>query len=411
MGIFTKKTDIEKYKDYVANFRKYNVPKEYNQIRLADELLNDDVDHYVSISNRADGKSFNYIHFCMNLAIDYGVGFTLIGRHYTVRNALQQMVRKISEKSLTIQEKDIQFMRTDFYIVVIHKDKKIGIITDLNEATDLKYHSNFIEDFPILIYDEFLALEGDYLPDEWERLKTIYSSIDRKIVQILVKFPKIIYLGNAVNFSSPILANLELFNILEKHTINTMRKYDHVLLEMNKNEQSNEKRNLRAFDEKKDDMTSGKFTINYFKIATEKERNTIKENASFIIIKLDKSYLKITFHNKTKNVLLSVINYSEVYDFNLKLNDNTETSTYLSEKYFDQNQIKKYIKGVYLFDNNFSKDFITEGFQNLEQLKINKLIREYELKNKPTPFEQNEKTYNENYLERTKKELLKRFIE
>lgn len=411
MGLFTKKTDIEKYKDYVANFRKNNVPKEYNQIRLTDELLNDDIDHYVSISNRADGKSFNYIHFCMNLAIDYGVGFALIGRHYTVRNALQQMIRKISEKSLTIQEKDIQFMRTDFYIVVIHKDKKIGIITDLNEATDLKYHSNFIEDFPILIYDEFLALEGDYLPDEWERLKTIYSSIDRKTVQILVKFPKIIYLGNAVNFSSPILANLELFNILEKHTINTMRKYNHVLLEMNKNEQSNEKRNLRAFDEKKDDMTSGKFTINYFKIATEKERNAIKENASFIIIKLDKSYLKITFHNKTKNLLLSVINFSEVYDFNLKLNDNTETSTYLSEKYFDQNQIKKYIKGLYLFDNNFSKDFITEGFQNLEQLKINKIIREFELSNQPTPFEQNEKTYNENYLERTKKDLVKRFLE
>ena len=403
----------EEYLKYVDDFRENHIPKKYNQIKLANDLLDPELDHYMSISNRADGKSFNYLHFFMNLAIDHGVGFTLVARHYTLQVALQQFIRKISDKSKIINEKDIQFMRTDFYIMVLWRDKQIGLITDLNKATDLKYHSNTLEDFPILIYDEFLALEGDYLPDEWEKLKTIYSSINRQDEDSvpLIKVPKLVYLGNAVNFSSPILAGLEMFNILEKHKINTVRKYGNILLEMNKNEASNEMRNLRAFNEKQDDMTSGKFTINYYQIANDSQRIHIKSNPAFITIKLDKSYLRIMYHRETFSMLLSVINFSDSYDFNLKLKDNTIKSVFLSEKYFDPKQIKKFIRGTYLFDNNFSKDFITEGFQNLEFLKINKIVREYELNNNPSQFEQNDLVYNENYKDRTKKALMTKFFD
>lgn len=420
MALFEKKTvekidmtitDEESFKRWADDFIEHHVPMEYNQIQLVRELFNDELDHYISISNRADGKSFNYIHFFMNLSIEKGIGFTLVARHYTVRFLLQDFVRKLADKSDIINTQDIMFRRGDFFTTIIHRDKEIGIITDLNQATDLKYASNYIEDFPIIIYDEFLALEGDYLPDEWDKLKTIYASIDRVKNRPFIKFPKVFYLGNAVNFSSPILAALDLFNLLEKHQIDTMKQYGNILLEMRKNEQTNVTRNTRAFNEKDDDMTKGQFTINYYKIANEKDRQQINLNPKYIYVKLTGNYLKITYNPDNEKVLLSIVNFAEDYTFNLKLNDNKVGSTYLNENYFDERHYKKYEKGIFLFDNNFSKDTITSHFTNLEQLKIFKIIREHEMDTRERPdFERNEEVYKENYIERTKRALLKRFL-
>jgi len=402
----------QKYYKFIENFRKKNVPERYNQIELLDYLLDEDVDHYISISNRSDGKSFNYIHALIKLSIDFGIRFTLLARRYTVRFAYQKFLIKILDKSKIYNLKDFMFLRTDFYITILYKDKEVGIITDLNQATDLKYHSNYLEDFPVIVYDEFLALEGDYLPDEWERLKTIYGSIDRKSEEDrpLIKFPKIIYLGNAVNFSSPVLSNLDLFNILEKHPINTIRKHDNIVLEMHKNETANEQRNLRAFNEENDSMTHGEFKTNSFNLITEKQRNALKKNARFIVVKLQDNYLKITFNEENNLILLSVIYFSEHYDFNLMLKDNTDESIYLDETFFDFKHKKRYSKEFYLFDNNFTKDLVTNSFHALNELKITKIISKYMSMNQnESNFDKKEKQYKDNYIDQTKKGLLKKF--
>lgn len=403
----------EKYLKTIQKFRKNNIPERYNQVELLDHLMDTDIDHYVSISNRSDGKSFNYVHALIKISDEYGIRFILLARHYTVRFAYQKFIMKILDKSKIYKSKDFMFLRTDFYITILYKDKEIGIITDLNQATDLKYHSNYLEDFPILVYDEFLALEGDYLPDEWERLKTIYSSVNRKDeTEIpLIKFPKILYLGNAVNFSSPILANLDMFNILEKHKMNTKKKYDNIMLEVNKNDNANEERNLRAFKEEEDEMTKAEFRVNAYNIITEKVRQQLKTNARFIIVKLRDNYLKITFNTENNLILLSILNYSNTYNFNLLLKDNTKESFFLKENYFDENHVKKYIKGVYLFDNAYTKDYITHGFYELNTLKITKIITKYLSHNKMTNFEIKEEQYKDNYVEQTKKSLFNQFMQ
>src|SRR5690625_7950052 len=101
----------------------------------------------------------------------------------------------------------------------------ITIMTDLNSATGLKYFTHFLKKFSIMVYDEFLAIESDYLSDEWIRLQTIYESIDRVEEYPLIYKPKILYLGNAVNFESPILHMLEIFNILYRKPLYIMKKY------------------------------------------------------------------------------------------------------------------------------------------------------------------------------------------
>src|SRR5699024_4730694 len=211
---FFKPINNETIHPYVEDFRQKNIPKRYNQIKLMNYLLDDELDHYISISNRSDGKSFNYVDFLIKFAIDYDIGFMFIVRHHTVQLFGQTLMQKIIDTSSNdYNPRDFIFLNNEFfksliynnksktlitylkkkynktnYIILInnkfyktlhYKDKAIALITDLNKATDLKYNSNYLKDFPIMVYDEFLALEGDYLPDEWERLKTIYASVNR----------------------------------------------------------------------------------------------------------------------------------------------------------------------------------------------------------------------------------------
>lgn len=404
-------TEEQKFQSYVSDYREKNIPIRYNQIKLMEYLTDDDLDHYVSISNRADGKSFNYMGFLLKFSVDYEVGFTFIVRHYTVRKPVQQLIQKIIDTNDHFEPHDFIFMSTDFYTVLIYKDRHVGIITDLNQATDLKYSSNYLQDFPIMIYDEFLALEGDYLMDEWDRLKTIYSSINRKDIIPTITHPKIIYLGNAVNFSSPVLSHLNLFNILEKHPMNETKKYDNIVLEFNRNDNVNEQRNLRAFKEDSDAMTKAEFAINKHNIATGNDRNRINLKPNYVYVKMRTAYLKITYNMDTFESILSVVSDNETYDFNILIKDNTENSTYLTPSYYDEDYVKKYDKDVYLFDNMYSKDNILDGFNDVKTLKISKIIKRHFSDNTKDNFEMREQVYKENYLENTKKNLFKKFFD
>lgn len=401
---------LDDEKKYLSYFRKKYIPEKYNQIMLMNELENKDIDHYISISNRTDGKSFNYIHYLLDYSLRKGIGFCLIARHYTVRFSYQKLLQEIIDTLQTKYDpKKFHFIRNDFYILVGYKDKEIGIITDLNQATDLKYLSNFMKHFPIMIYDEFLALEGDYLSDEWDRLKTIYSSINRKEKIEHISIPKIIYLGNAVNFSSPVLANLDIFNILENHKINTMNVYNNIALEMVRNDTVNIDRNLRAFNEEVDPLTLGKFEVNNFNIASEDFKRLINRNKIKIVVKTRRDYLVIEYNKDTLDTLLSVTSYEKDYSFNTELKDNKQDSIFLNNSYYDEYHYKKYDKDLFKFNNQYSKDMILDHIIDLSMLKISKIMQVYEFEILKT-IDIKEKQYKDNFIEQTKKSLIQKFM-
>ena len=330
-----------------------------------------------------------------------------------LRTSYQELINEIIEVSKVLNRKDFNFIRQQYYISLNYKDKTIAVISDLNNATELKYFSNYLKKFPIMIYDEFLALETDYLPDEWERLKTIYQTIDRMENYPLIHKPKIFYFGNAVNFESPVLHGLKIFNILEKHPINTIKTYHYefdVMLEINRNDQANDQRNTKAFGSGDDSMTTAQFESNDFNLADDADRNHVKKNPRSIYIKLRNDYLKIWFNRDSLLIILSIESrITEPYQYNLMLKDNKAGSIYLNESYFDDNHIKKIDKGAYLFENNFSKNYITSDFQGLNELKINKLIREFlRNDNEQVEIESKEKQFEQNYLEQTKKGIMKK---
>ena len=408
-------TEKDLIKNYVEQFRMKHIPERYNQIHLLDELCNDELDHYISISNRTDGKSFNYVHTFLNLAVNFNIKLCFLSRNMMLRVSYQTLIEEIIDWSPVLKREDFQFIRTQYYVTLRYKKEDIAVLSSLNDATEIKYFSNYLKHFPIMIYDEFLALESDYLSDEYQRLKTIYESIDRLPNRPYINKPKIFYFGNAVNFESPILHGLNLFNILEKHPINSHNIYGNVMLEMNKNENANDDRNIRAFSSEDDSMTTGQFERNDHNVATPQERNHIKRNPRKFYVKLRDNYLSVSFNRDTFMILLSIENrMSDDYDyiFNMLLKDNKETSRYLNEKYYDDNHYKKIDKGKYLFDNNFSKNFITNDFIDLKRLRINKLIREY-LKDETPELESKEKEnqFYDNYIEMSKRAIAKKFME
>lgn len=410
---FFNPTDDQIFKKYLQEFRKNHIPDKYNQVKLLDELNNPEIDHFISISNRTDGKSINYVHALLKIAIDYDLGISFFSRNMMLRASYQELINDIIEISTIFDRRDFNFIRSQYYVSLNYKDRTIAIISDLNNASELKYFSNYLKKFPILVYDEFLTLQTDYLADEWERLKTIYESIDRIEEYPLIKKPKIFYFGNALNFESPILHGLKIFNILEKHPINQAKiyKYDfNIMLEINRNENANERRNTRAFGSDNDSMTTAQFETNDYNIATEDDRNHIKVNPRFIYIKLKDDYLKVWFNKDSLNIILSIqSSITEPYLYNMQLKDNKEHSTYLNESYFDDEHIKKIDKGAYKFENNFSKNYITTDFLDLNRLKINKIIREFlRNDNEHLEIESKEKQFKENYIEQTKRGLMKK---
>ena len=416
-GGYKMNLKIKNYKNYIEQFRKKHIPKRYNQVKLLDHLDDPEIDHFISISSRTDGKSINYVHALLNIAIDYNLGLMFISRNMMLRQSYQTLLEDIFDLSTVLNREDFSFIRTQYYVSLNYKKRTIAIITDLNSATELKYFSNFLKKFPIMVYDEFLAIESDYLSDEWIRLQTIYESIDRVEEYPLIYKPKIFYLGNAVNFESPILHGLEIFNILERHPLNTMKiyKYDfNIALEINRNENTNELRNTRAFGSKNDSMTTAQFQTNDFLIATENDKNHIKINPRTIFIKLKNDYLKIWFNPEDLTTILSIETTmtKDHYDYNQQLKDNTVSSIYLNESYYNENHIKKYDRGFYLFENNFSKNTITSEHNNLNWIRINKIIREYMRKdNQQNEIESKEQQFKDNYIEQTKRGLLKKLWE
>ena len=408
-------TEDEIYQSYIQTFREKYIPLRFNQVKMLDELNNPEIDHYISISNRTDGKSFNYIHALLNIAIEYNIGISFYSRNMMLRISYQTLLDEIIDQSPIFERKDFTFIRTQYYIEVLYQQQSIAVISSLNDATELKYSSNFLKKYPIMVYDEFLALQNDYLPDEWERLKTIYESIDRNQDIPLIKKPKIIYLGNAVNFDSPVLHGLKIFNILENHPINTAKiyKYDfNVMLEINRNDNANKQRNTRAFGSDNDAMTTAQFETNDHNIATDYDREYVKRNPRAIYVKLKDNYMKIWFNRDVKVIILAIESRIETnYQYNMQLKDNRSDSIFLNDTYFSEDHIKKIDRGYYLFENNFSKNFITGDFYELNHLKVNKIIREVlKTDDEQTELESKERQFKENYIEQTKRGLMKKLL-
>lgn len=374
----TEKNRLKIYKkieSIIKNERK-TIPKQYNKVNLLDYLFDSDIDMMTSITTRGDGKTYGYLSMLIKIAtLVPEFKFMLVARHYTLRTAYWQILDKIVAE-MGYNNRDVAFKRADDYIQLYYKNEPIALITDLNNATDLKYHSNVLKDYRLLVYDEFLAIDGDYLPDEPERLKTIYESVERG-ENHLMKKPKILLLGNPVNFNSPLLAYFGMFDMLEKQPMNTIQQHGNIVLERYRNDSVNNEKNNRLFSHTGNTSVTGEFKVNRTLIAPESLKSTILHT---VTIKLQDSYYLYIHYVDRDNYYLAVdAQPTDKFDYCTQMIDFTDEVPLLDDTFYSEIYLRKHNKGRILFADTFSLTYF-DRYTELKLLNINRLINRSMLK-------------------------------
>lgn len=395
-----KETKI--YLKTLQKYKKKYLPPEYNQLELLDHLCNPEIDFYISITNRGDGKSFNYPSALLYLAVTLDIKPCFVVRHYTLQSRIKELIEEIF---ITINWGDINqiwYRNTDDYIMVGLGDKEIAVITDLNNASDLKFSSQVLKHFPIIVYDEFTALESDYIPNEFEKLQLIYRSIDRIANRPYIKYPKIILLGNPVNFESPIFPALKLYNALENQEINTIQQYNNKLLELRRNDHVNATKNLRAFGDEEDSNITGQFNFSPYQLISESEYNKLEVNALSVKIDIGDGKCLYCINNNDKYVL-SIEKLSGTEEYCVELKDETDSKEYLTSKFYKSDFSKYYEKGLFLFKDSFSKTYIKNN-DHLLSINLFKC-----LPSTPPPRNDSESVFEKNAMDSYIKKLAERY--
>lgn len=366
-------TEEEEYMYYLNEYKKNYLPEEYNQLELLDHLCDNSIDHYMSITTRGDGKSFNYISAVAYLCYHLNMGCTLLVRHFTLQDKMKELIEDIFQTIGWFNFNDnYHYRTTSDYIIISIGDKDVFLITDINNASDLKQSSAVLKNFPIILYDEFLTLTDDYVKNEYEKIRTIYKSIDRIKDRPYIKTPKCIYLANPVNFDSPLLPSLKIYNQLQTQEINTMKQYRNVLLELRRNDARNDGKNTRAFPDEYDSDVTGQFEFSTYKLVPEDQYLKIFQHAKSVKIKLPEKMMLHFIENNGK-MILSVERSDNTEQYCVQLTDEKEDCQFLTEKYYKQSFVKKHEKGLFDYKDSFSKTYIQRDIQ-LMQINLFKLI-------------------------------------
>lgn len=372
-----------------------SIPEQFNQLKLAKSLTQPNYDWLFNVSNRKDGKSFNWTILSTILGIENKFRGIWIARHYTVKNALITQTYKFieqayEEKIFKYKPKDFTHINSDFYTTLYYKGEPVMLFTDLNVASDLKFSSAVLREYSFIVYDEFLALKGDYIRDEVEKLKTIYQTMNRPPYhKDLGGKIKIVCLGNPVNFSSPLLAYHNMFDMIEetpKNSFSYKEKPRKIIYEYNWNEKVVREEDTSAFGED-DPMINAEFVVNNTLLAGKPLRHACLYS---FCIALDECYIRV--HYKDQNTFYYEATFYEPFvDYAFNLKDVHEDTTIITRKFYKQENAERFQKNIkkIKFANNFTRDTI-DNSQPMKELAIKKMIKHH-MKTKQKPLEKHDK--------------------
>jgi len=311
------------FKKWVVKYRKKYIPKEYNQLLWLDDLTKDTIDVYLSITNRGDGKSFNTIGACLKMGYDLDLKPIFIVRHWELQTLFRNLIDNVVETLGFWEVENLWYVNQQDYIIIGYEDKEIGLIADINNASDLKFSSFKLKEFPLMV-------------------------------------------------NSPVLEWLDFYSLIEKHKMNTIKQYGNKLIELRQNEQVNKNKNTSIFDVENDSNFTGMFEINHHNLISKELFDKIKSEVCPSVIKLE-SDKYINFYVWNSNYVIDVTSKGD-YQYCLNMEDRKDNVIYLyPNKYFNDTFHNKYRKDIIKFTNTFSKNYIYNN-HNYMDLNLFKLI-------------------------------------
>lgn len=396
MSLLTKDKN-EEYLKYLQKIRK-NIPAKYNQVELLNELCNDKVDLLFSITTRGDGKTFNFLYALAKLSEKFNFSTIVLVRHLEVRSAMIQQIDDVYRTMKDLNVKNFSYQIAPDYVKCCYGEKVPFIICDLNNANDLKNYSSLLRNANLVLYDEFLAVGGDYAPHEFLKFKTIFETMDRAEVPAMEytnNRRKAIFLANPVDFSSEFLSVWKMYHYLETQKMNTIKIFKNIAIERRKNTNTQKTKNNRIFTSGTNESVLGKFKINSWAI------HEPKSNSRKVTIKTLDKYINIYYE---PTPILDVTSYEDSYSYNTDLVDNSEKSIFLKKSYYRDDFYKKYTKDKFYFSNQYSKSYILENYPTLN------LMRIYRQNLKTPSFKEQEKQVRESDINLIKKRLLSQYL-
>lgn len=385
MGLFNKDKK-EEFLKYMEKIRK-NIPEKYNQVKFLDYLCDEKTDLLFSITTRGDGKTFNTIYALAKLSEKFDFTTIILVRHMEIRTAMVQQIKDVYDTMKDFNVNNFSFKLSMDYVKVGYGEKTPFIVCDLNNANDLKNYSAVLRHANLVLYDEFLAVGGEYAPHEFAKFKTIFETMDRAEVPSM-KFTndrrKAIFLANPVDFSSEFLAQWHMYHYLESQPMDSIKRFHNIVIERRKNESPQTTKNNRIFNSEDNESILGEFHVNDWQI---KEPDTGKRH---VTIKSDDKYINVYLY--LKKPILDVTAYEKKYQYNTDLADNSDKSIYLKPSYYKDKFYRKYTSDAFYFSNQYSKSYILNNFPTLD---FNKIVRQ-NLVYKPTIEEQNEERKDRN---------------
>ncbi|MCO6560240.1 MAG: hypothetical protein J6574_03930 [Gilliamella sp.] len=368
--MFSKKKNLHKELEKIRGI----IPKQYNHLEALDYLDDEDVQQFFSITTRGDGKTYNYLLALAILNISLDFCTCLIVRHDQLRSPALMQLEDIYRDQDALDYKKFNVISTPNIIECYYNGKPAFLIVDLNDADDLKHYRSVLKKANLFLYDEFLAIGGEYTSNEYKKFRYIFETADNGTpvtsgMKYTNNLRKAIFLGNPVDFGSEFLSVYNLYHKLETQPINTVKKYGTYVLERRRNDNARDNANTKMFPDAENESVTGIFNVNDWQIK-EHDAATIP-----IICKLEQNYLYIFPENTP---VLSIKAIAEKYEFNTNLCDNSESSTFCDSKYYREKFYKHYSRNEFYFENQYSKDIILNEYDTLN---INKIINNSKVDN------------------------------
>ena len=407
--------------DFIQEYREKNIDDGYNPIHGLDQLASEKVGYIMSISNRGDGKTFGYLGCLTAIAYHFDLPLMLLQRHWTLREgAIDELIEVVTEReALPDFEKYYVIDKQREYTCVYYKDKLIAIACELDNSSDLKRKSFFIRKARIIVYDEFITLPMDYVPQEATQFLRIVNSVHRGFKAGELPYIgniKVVCLGNPENLASPILHMLKVTRQVQQQPINTEKIYNNVYVEKFENEATNANKIDSLIIPEEDFSSHGEFQFNLHNIPDDEQMNALLTQLhDSLWIKLREGFLEIQYSVPNQdNILIRYMNYNDTYDFCTEIYDYNGLAEFLDDNTYREYFYKHHINDEFYYNDEYTRSVILQD-EKLRNLNIYALIGKHHEENHDTENDQHfielqRKNYEERDIYQESKDFCEQWI-
>lgn len=181
------------------------------------------------IGERSNGKSYAVKHECLKHFLETGQKFMYIRRYNTdiTKSLANQYFQDLNVEKLTKGKQNYCYCQSNNIYIALHdldtgEDSNIvhiGYVRSVAQAQ--RYSSGSYNDVDIMMYEEFMSLNGRYLPDEIMLFKHLVSTVSRK------RDITVYFIGNTISRFCPYFKEFNVHHIAEQEQ-GTIDVYDNV---------------------------------------------------------------------------------------------------------------------------------------------------------------------------------------